>query len=164
MHSALFLAKLGFTIANQECIENQNQPTDDGKACRSSQIKAGSSSGYFGGIIVQWHVCISILRSNIWQHQLLDIGVIVCCHGYIIYSWLWRFVDCWTYDQNMSLTVNTTDITPHTEGSRVVMMLLIVISLAVLPSLLADALNTLRKRNGNMTKLLYGVLLIYLIS
>lgn len=28
------------------------------------------------------------------------------------------------------------------------MMLLIVISLAVLPSLLADVLNTLRKRNG----------------
>ena len=28
------------------------------------------------------------------------------------------------------------------------MMLLIVISLAVLPSLIADALNTLRKRNG----------------
>jgi hypothetical protein len=42
------------------------------------------------------------------------------------------------------------DITPHTEGSRVVMMLLIVISLAVLPSLLADALNTLRKRNGTV--------------
>ena len=40
------------------------------------------------------------------------------------------------------------DITPQTEGSRVVMMLLIVISLAVLPSLIADALNTLRKRNG----------------
>jgi len=38
MHSPLFLAKLGFTIANQECVENQNQPTDDGKACRSSQI------------------------------------------------------------------------------------------------------------------------------
>ncbi|RCI03555.1 hypothetical protein CU098_001800, partial [Rhizopus stolonifer] len=34
-----------------------------------------------------------------------------------------------------------------TEGSRVVMMLLIVISLAVLPSLIADALSTLRKRN-----------------
>ena len=32
------------------------------------------------------------------------------------------------------------------------MMLLIVISLAVLPSLLADALNTLRKRNGNHMK------------
>ncbi|EPB88136.1 hypothetical protein HMPREF1544_05080 [Mucor circinelloides 1006PhL] len=44
-------------------------------------------------------------------------------------------------------TVGYGDITPHTEGSRVVMMLLIVISLAVLPSLLADALNTLRKRN-----------------
>lgn len=29
------------------------------------------------------------------------------------------------------------------------MMLLIVISLAVLPGLLADVLNTLRKRNGN---------------
>lgn len=29
------------------------------------------------------------------------------------------------------------------------MMLLIVISLAVLPSLLADVLNTLRKRNGD---------------
>lgn len=44
-------------------------------------------------------------------------------------------------------TVGYGDITPHTEGSRVVMMLLIVISLAVLPSLLADVLNTLRKRN-----------------
>ncbi|KAI7900826.1 uncharacterized protein BX663DRAFT_532207 [Cokeromyces recurvatus] len=32
-------------------------------------------------------------------------------------------------------------------GSRVVMMLLIVISLAVLPTLLADVLNTVRKRN-----------------
>ncbi|ORE05391.1 hypothetical protein BCV72DRAFT_209459 [Rhizopus microsporus var. microsporus] len=45
-------------------------------------------------------------------------------------------------------TVGYGDITPQTEGSRVVMMLLIVISLAVLPSLIADALNTLRKRNG----------------
>ncbi|CAO3664178.1 unnamed protein product [Rhizopus microsporus] len=44
-------------------------------------------------------------------------------------------------------TVGYGDITPQTEGSRVVMMLLIVISLAVLPSLIADALNTLRKRN-----------------
>ncbi|CAO3700020.1 unnamed protein product [Rhizopus stolonifer] len=44
-------------------------------------------------------------------------------------------------------TVGYGDITPRTEGSRVVMMLLIVISLAVLPSLIADALNTLRKRN-----------------
>ncbi|KAI8643141.1 hypothetical protein BD408DRAFT_415336 [Parasitella parasitica] len=44
-------------------------------------------------------------------------------------------------------TVGYGDITPHTQGSRIVMMLLIVISLAVLPSLLADALNTLRKRN-----------------
>ncbi|KAI8981503.1 hypothetical protein BDB01DRAFT_794345 [Pilobolus umbonatus] len=44
-------------------------------------------------------------------------------------------------------TVGYGDITPTTEGSRIVMMLLIVISLAVLPSLLADALNTLRKRN-----------------
>ncbi|KAI9470852.1 MAG: hypothetical protein EXX96DRAFT_490425 [Benjaminiella poitrasii] len=47
-------------------------------------------------------------------------------------------------------TVGYGDITPHTEGSRVVMMLLIVISLAVLPTLLADALNTLRKRNGKI--------------
>ncbi|KAI7887274.1 uncharacterized protein EV154DRAFT_427234 [Mucor mucedo] len=47
-------------------------------------------------------------------------------------------------------TVGYGDITPHTEGSRVVMMLLIVISLAVLPSLLADVLNTLRKRNGEL--------------
>lgn len=52
----------------------------------------------------------------------------------------------------MFLTGNKLDITPHTEGSRVVMMLLIVISLAVLPSLLADVLNTLRKRNGNPSK------------
>ncbi|CEP14358.1 hypothetical protein [Parasitella parasitica] len=44
-------------------------------------------------------------------------------------------------------TVGYGDITPHTQGSRIVMMLLIVISLAVLPSLLADALSTLRKRN-----------------
>ncbi|OBZ91782.1 Potassium channel subfamily T member 1 [Choanephora cucurbitarum] len=44
-------------------------------------------------------------------------------------------------------TVGYGDITPHTEGSRIVMMLLIVISLAVLPNLLADVLNTLRKRN-----------------
>ncbi|KAG1448769.1 hypothetical protein G6F56_008849 [Rhizopus delemar] len=44
-------------------------------------------------------------------------------------------------------TVGYGDITPQTEGSRVVMMLLIVISLAVLPSLIADALSTLRKRN-----------------
>ncbi|KAI8088372.1 hypothetical protein BDF21DRAFT_334340 [Thamnidium elegans] len=47
-------------------------------------------------------------------------------------------------------TVGYGDITPHTEGSRVVMMLLIVISLAVLPGLLADVLSTLRKRNGKM--------------
>lgn len=53
---------------------------------------------------------------------------------------------CWYSYNNLNLVV---DITPHTEGSRVVMMLLIVISLAVLPSLLADVLNTLRKRNGN---------------
>ncbi|GAA5796488.1 hypothetical protein HPULCUR_001860 [Helicostylum pulchrum] len=44
-------------------------------------------------------------------------------------------------------TVGYGDITPHTEGSRVVMMLLIVVSLAVLPGLLADVLSTLRKRN-----------------
>ncbi|KAI8981829.1 hypothetical protein BDF20DRAFT_863480 [Mycotypha africana] len=44
-------------------------------------------------------------------------------------------------------TVGYGDITPHTEGSRVVMMMLIVISLAVLPTLLADVLNTFRKRN-----------------
>ncbi|KAG0194894.1 hypothetical protein DFQ28_002969 [Apophysomyces sp. BC1034] len=43
-------------------------------------------------------------------------------------------------------TVGYGDITPHTEGSRIVMMLLIGISLAVLPGLIADALNTLRKR------------------
>lgn len=46
------------------------------------------------------------------------------------------------------------DITPQTEGSRVVMMLLIVISLAVLPGLLADVLTTVRKRNGNRKKYL----------
>jgi hypothetical protein len=40
------------------------------------------------------------------------------------------------------------DITPRTEGSRVVMMTLIVVSLAVLPSLLADVARTLQKRNG----------------
>ncbi|KAG0768811.1 hypothetical protein G6F26_000843 [Rhizopus arrhizus] len=44
-------------------------------------------------------------------------------------------------------TVGYGDITPQTEGSRIVMMLLIVISLAVLPNLIADALSTLRKRN-----------------
>ncbi|KAI7868459.1 hypothetical protein BDF14DRAFT_1793440 [Spinellus fusiger] len=43
-------------------------------------------------------------------------------------------------------TVGYGDITPHTDASRIVMMLLIVISLAVLPSLLADSLSTLRKR------------------
>ncbi|KAI9257078.1 hypothetical protein EDC94DRAFT_522812 [Helicostylum pulchrum] len=47
-------------------------------------------------------------------------------------------------------TVGYGDITPHTEGSRVVMMLLIVVSLAVLPGLLADVLSTLRKRNGKI--------------
>jgi voltage-gated potassium channel Kch len=46
-------------------------------------------------------------------------------------------------------TVGYGDITPSTEGSRVIMMLLIVISLAALPSLLADVLNTVRKRSGN---------------
>ncbi|EIE81859.1 hypothetical protein RO3G_06564 [Rhizopus delemar RA 99-880] len=45
-------------------------------------------------------------------------------------------------------TVGYGDITPRTEGSRVIMMVLIVTSLAVLPSLIADVLNTLRKRNG----------------
>jgi Na+/citrate or Na+/malate symporter len=43
---------------------------------------------------------------------------------------------------------SSVDITPRTEGSRVVMMTLIVVSLAVLPSLLADVARTLQKRNG----------------
>lgn len=28
-NSALFLKKLGVVIANQECVENQNEPADD---------------------------------------------------------------------------------------------------------------------------------------
>lgn len=51
------------------------------------------------------------------------------------------------------VTYSHVDITPQTEGSRVVMMLLIVISLAVLPGLLADVLTTVRKRNGNYIRI-----------
>jgi hypothetical protein len=40
------------------------------------------------------------------------------------------------------------DITPATQGSRIVMMTLIVVALAVLPSLLADVARTMQKRNG----------------
>ncbi|KAI8068368.1 hypothetical protein BC940DRAFT_238176 [Gongronella butleri] len=52
-------------------------------------------------------------------------------------------------------TVGYGDITPQTEGSRVVMMAIIVISLCVLPSLLADVARTLQKRNdggGHVSK------------
>ncbi|ORZ13209.1 hypothetical protein BCR42DRAFT_72769 [Absidia repens] len=52
-------------------------------------------------------------------------------------------------------TVGYGDITPRTEGSRVVMMTLIVIALAVLPSLLTDVARTLQKRNdggGHVSK------------
>lgn len=40
------------------------------------------------------------------------------------------------------------DITPATQGSRIVMMLLIVIALAVLPGLIGDVSETLQKRRG----------------
>ncbi|KAI8052598.1 calcium-activated BK potassium channel alpha subunit-domain-containing protein [Gilbertella persicaria] len=43
-------------------------------------------------------------------------------------------------------TVGYGDITPNTQGSRIVMMLLIVIALSVLPVLISDVLDTLRKR------------------
>ncbi|CAO3626501.1 unnamed protein product [Cunninghamella blakesleeana] len=52
-------------------------------------------------------------------------------------------------------TVGYGDITPRTEGSRVVMMTLIVVSLAILPNLLADVARTLQKRNdggGHVSK------------
>ncbi|KAG2190906.1 hypothetical protein INT46_006667 [Mucor plumbeus] len=43
-------------------------------------------------------------------------------------------------------TVGYGDITPNTQASRIVMMLLIVIALAVLPGLVTDVSDTLRKR------------------
>ncbi|CAO3617854.1 unnamed protein product [Cunninghamella echinulata] len=52
-------------------------------------------------------------------------------------------------------TVGYGDITPRTEGSRVVMMTLIVVALAILPNLLADVARTLQKRNdggGHVSK------------
>lgn len=42
----------------------------------------------------------------------------------------------------------TIDMTVQTEGGRVVVMLIILTSLAVLPSLVTDVLATNRKRNG----------------
>ncbi|KAL0097216.1 calcium-activated BK potassium channel alpha subunit-domain-containing protein [Phycomyces blakesleeanus] len=60
-------------------------------------------------------------------------------------------------------TVGYGDITPSTEGSRIVMMLLIVISLAVLPSLLADSLSTLRKRQDGGGSVSKGTLPFILI-
>ena len=46
------------------------------------------------------------------------------------------------------ISLSLLDITPQTEASRVVVMVIIVTSLAVLPSLITDVLATVRKRNG----------------
>jgi hypothetical protein len=40
------------------------------------------------------------------------------------------------------------DITPNTQASRIVMMMLIVIALSVLPGLIGDVSETFRKRKG----------------
>ncbi|KAI9247966.1 hypothetical protein BDA99DRAFT_564939 [Phascolomyces articulosus] len=60
-------------------------------------------------------------------------------------------------------TVGYGDITPQTEASRVVVMVIIVTSLAVLPSLITDVLATVRKRNDGGGHVNHGVLPFILI-
>ncbi|KAI7905603.1 uncharacterized protein BX663DRAFT_500307 [Cokeromyces recurvatus] len=60
-------------------------------------------------------------------------------------------------------TVGYGDITPNTQASRLVMMLLIVIALSVLPGLITDALDTMRKRKdgeGHVRKSIAPFILI----
>ncbi|KAI8145288.1 calcium-activated BK potassium channel alpha subunit-domain-containing protein [Fennellomyces sp. T-0311] len=60
-------------------------------------------------------------------------------------------------------TVGYGDITAQTEASRVVVMLIIVTSLAVLPGLISDVLATVRKRNDGGGQVSHGVLPFILI-
>jgi hypothetical protein len=48
------------------------------------------------------------------------------------------------------LFIKKKDITPNTQGSRIVMMLLIVIALAVLPTLIGDVSDTIQRRRGTL--------------
>ncbi|KAI9470065.1 MAG: hypothetical protein EXX96DRAFT_588656 [Benjaminiella poitrasii] len=60
-------------------------------------------------------------------------------------------------------TVGYGDITPNTQASRLVMMMLIVIALSILPGLIGDVLDTLRKRKdgeGHVNKNISPFILI----
>ncbi|KAI7848773.1 hypothetical protein BDC45DRAFT_522289 [Circinella umbellata] len=75
----------------------------------------------------------------------------------------YSIIDCLYLVMVTLSTVGYGDITPQTEASRVVVMVIIVTSLAVLPSLITDVLATVRKRNDGGGHVNHGVLPFILI-
>jgi hypothetical protein len=53
------------------------------------------------------------------------------------------------------------EITPNTEASRIVMMLMIILALAVLPGLLSDVSETIRKHKGKHISGSYNLDLVF---
>ncbi|KAG0194933.1 potassium channel, sub T, member 2 [Apophysomyces sp. BC1034] len=132
---ALLPSELGSVIAHQERDENQDQSADD-RVWDPLKLK----------LLHLISTLVVLLYNGMAAFQYCEVTF-----GTTNYS----ILDSLYVVMVTLSTVGYGDITPNTQASRLVMMALIGVSLAVLPRLLTDVLETLRKQNdggGHVSK------------